>query len=66
MHAIYNSAKALRMKHFFSQIKAVKPKIVNGLDLYDMSCGCCWDIEDDNFKQRREEALRQNVNAIFF
>ena len=51
---------------FISQIKAVKPKIVNGLDLYDMSCGCCWDIEDDNFKQRREEALRHNVNAIFF
>ncbi|BCV03277.1 MAG: hypothetical protein CM15mV64_200 [uncultured marine virus] len=42
---------------FLQQLLDVEPQVINGMTLYDMSCGLCWDIEDEDFQKKQAELL---------
>ena len=44
---------------FLQQLLSVKPQVINGITLYDMSCGLCWDIEDQDFNKKRNKLLEE-------
>ena len=46
---------------FIEEIKSHKSANINGMTLYNMGGSLCWNIEDDNFQEKREVFLNQKV-----
>jgi hypothetical protein len=42
---------------FIEEIKSYKSANINGMTLYSMGGSLCWNIEDDNFQEKRKDLL---------